>query len=94
MLFFMLHFQLQLVKPLIFLYKVSFYNPFITHFRLINNMSIKDNLLTISNLQTACSYHKNLNTYKLLNILTQKKTLRKERHFRLKSKFAILFVSL
>ena len=40
-------------------------------------MSIKGNYLTILNLQTACTYRKNINSYKLLT--TQLKMLRKER---------------
>ena len=44
-------------------------------------MSLKDHLLTIQKLQTACFYHKNFKSYKLLNITTLKKTLCKVRIF-------------
>ena len=42
-------------------------------------MSVKDNLLTILKLQTACFYHTNSKSYKLLNVTTLKKTLYKVR---------------
>ena len=38
-------------------------------------MLLKDNLWTISKLQTTCFYHKNSKSYMLLNMATLKKTL-------------------
>ena len=49
-------------------------------------MSLKDNLLTISKLQTPCFYHKNLRSYKLLNMTTPNKTLCTVKTFSFKSK--------
>ena len=51
---------------------VSFDNFLNKHFKL-EYMSLKDNLLTISKLQTACFYHKKSKSYKLLNMTTLKK---------------------
>ena len=44
-------------------------------------MCLKDNLLTIQKLQTACFYHKHSKSYKLLNMTSLKKTLCKVRIF-------------
>ena len=44
-------------------------------------MPLKDNLLNISKLQTACFDHKNSKNYKLLNMTTLKKALCKVRIF-------------
>ena len=77
---FTLHFKLHPVKLLKFCQIVSFVNFFNTYFKL-NNMSLKDNLLTIPKLQTACFYHTKSKSYKLLNMTTLKKTLCKVRIF-------------
>ena len=80
---FTLHFQLHPIKLLIFCYIVSFYKLLHGYFRL-KNMSLKDNLLIISKLKTACFYHKNFRRYKLLNMTTPTKTLCTVRTFSLK----------
>ena len=77
---FTLHFQLHPVKSLKFCEIGSFDNFFNTCFRLKLHVS-KNNLLTIPKLQTACFYHKNSKSYKLLNMMTLKKTLCKGRIF-------------
>ena len=51
-----------------------------------NNMSLKENQLTISKLQTACFYHKNFRRYKLLNMTTPNKMLCIVRTFSFKNK--------
>ena len=59
-----------------------------------NNMSVKDNCLIISKLQTACFYHKNLRSYKLLSMMaTLRKMVCNVRTFSYKTKHAILYVS-
>ena len=71
MVLFTLHFQLHPIKSLIFCYIV-----FSIHILDKNDMSLKDNYLTISKLQTACFYHRKTSwSYKLLNMTTPKKTL-------------------
>ena len=49
-------------------------------------MFLKDDLFTISKLQTACIYHKNFRSYKLLNMTTPKKTICTVRTFLFKNK--------
>ena len=82
---FTLHFQLHSIKSLIFCYLVSFYKLLHGYFRL-RYMSLKDNQLTISKLQTACCYHKNCRSYKPLNMTTPKKTICTVRTFSFKNK--------
>ena len=80
-----LQFQLHTIKAFIFCYIVSFYKFLHGYFRL-KYMSIKDSLLTISKLQTACFYNKNFWSYKLLNMTTPNKTLYTIRTFSFKNK--------
>ena len=64
----------------------SFFMNFSIHILDKNNMSVKDNYLFISKLQTASFYHKNLRSYKLLNMTTPKKSLCNVRTFSSKNK--------
>ena len=82
---FTLLFQIHPIKSAIFCYVVSFYKPVNKYFRL-KFMSLKDSYLTISKLQTACFYHKNFRSCKLLNMTTPKRTICTVRTFSLKNK--------